>query len=224
MILVEFGPCGGGSLTRPTGSKTRFHTGLSHTDRPKPQRIHHRYGPRAHGENVTQNAADARSRTLKRLNKRRMIVRLDLERARPAVADVNNAGILARPLHHHLAASLQPRQGDARRLVVALLAPHHAENAELGPRRFASAPQLFDFLVLVRSKAVLPDHLRRTGWNRRGGHHGETLLSHVGRVFTCGCRISGQEEQLQSRSCGPRSRAGPETCASHPHSFATPDL
>ena len=101
-----------------------------HADRPEAQRIHHRDRPRAHGENVAQNSADAGGRALKRLDKRRMIVRLDLERAGPAVADVDDAGVLARPLHHQLAARGQPLQMHARRFVGAVLAPHHAEDAQ----------------------------------------------------------------------------------------------
>ena len=78
-----------------------------------------------------------------------MIVRLDLESARPAVADVDDAGILSRPLHHQLAARGQALQVNARRLVRAVLAPHHAENAEFGQRRLAPAEQLFDFFVFL---------------------------------------------------------------------------
>src|SRR5438045_1674632 len=37
-------------------------------NRPKPQRVHHRHRPGTHGENVAQNSADTRRRTLKWLN------------------------------------------------------------------------------------------------------------------------------------------------------------
>src|ERR1035441_6767228 len=63
------------------------------TNRPKPQRVHHRNRARAHGENVAQNSADAGGRSLKRLDKRRVIVRLDFKSASPAVANVHDAGI-----------------------------------------------------------------------------------------------------------------------------------
>ena len=46
----------------------------------------------------------------------RMIVRFDLERACPAVADIDDAGVLARALHHQLAARRQPLQMHARDL------------------------------------------------------------------------------------------------------------
>ena len=70
-----------------------------HRNRPKAQRIHHRNRPRAHRKDVAQNAADAGRRALERLNERRMIVRLDLERASPTIANVDDAGIFARALH-----------------------------------------------------------------------------------------------------------------------------
>ena len=73
---------------------------LRRRDRAKAQRIHHRHRPRAHGENIAQDSADAGGRALKRLDERRMVVRLDLESAGPAIADVDDARILARPLHH----------------------------------------------------------------------------------------------------------------------------
>ena len=159
MILVNFRLRAGASCH---SAVRRAQLGICR-NRPKPQRVHHRHRPRAHGENVAQNSADARGRSLKWFDKRRMIVRLDFERAGPAVADVNDAGILARPLHHQLAARGQTLQVNARRFIGAVLAPHHAEDAKFGPRGFASAEQLLDFFEFFRSEAVLPDHLRRNG-------------------------------------------------------------
>src|SRR5260370_32123767 len=108
-----------------------------------------------------------------------MIVRLDFERAGPTVANVDDAGIFPWPLHHQLAARWQALQVNARRLIGAVLAPHHTENAEFGPRRLASAEQLLDFFEFFRSEAVLPDHLRRNGSNtdRRGGHRGIFIVA-----------------------------------------------
>src|SRR5579871_1216759 len=63
------------------------------------QRIHDRNRPRAHGENVAQDAADAGRSALERLQERRMVVRFNLERARPSIANIDDAGVLARPLH-----------------------------------------------------------------------------------------------------------------------------
>src|SRR6266498_4275258 len=88
-----------------------------------------------------------------------MIMRFDLERAGPALTDIDDAGILARSLHHQLAARRQTLQVHARRFVRAVLAPHHAEDTEFGPRGFASAQQMLDFLEFVSREPVLPDRL-----------------------------------------------------------------
>ena len=101
-------------------------------ERTKAQRIHHRDGPRAHGKNVAQNAAYAGGRALKRLNKTGMVVRFDFKRDRVAIADVDDPGVLARPLQHQLAARRQLLQVNARAFVGAMLAPHDAENSKLG--------------------------------------------------------------------------------------------
>src|ERR1700722_13514897 len=109
-----------------------------------------------------------------------MIVRLDLESAGPAVANVDDAGVLSWPLQHDLAARGQALQMDARRLVGAVLAPHHAEDPQFGQRWLAPAEKLLDLLVLVRGEAVLPEGLRRKGRGQGSGH---------GKSFYC--RICG---------------------------------
>ena len=101
------------------------------------QRIEHRDGPRAHGEDVAQNAAHARGRALKRLDEAGVVVRFDLERDHVTAADIHDAGVLSGPLHHQLAARRQLLQVQPRAFVRAVLAPHHAENAELGIARLA---------------------------------------------------------------------------------------
>ena len=146
------------------------------SDRPEAQRIHNRHRPRAHGENVAQNSAHARGRTLERLNERRMIVRFDLEGAGPTLADVDDAGVLAWSLQHMAAVRGQSSQMNARRLVRAVLAPHHAENAEFGERRFASAQEFLDLFVFIQSEAVIPNELGRDGWSLQRGHRGLALL------------------------------------------------
>ena len=96
-----------------------------------------------------------------------MIVRLDLEGAGPAVADVDDAGVLARPLHHAAAVRRQALQVHARRFVGAVLAPHHAEDAQLGEGRLA-AQRLQDALVFFRREAVFPDEFGSDGLGRLG--------------------------------------------------------
>ena len=126
---------------------------------------------------MSRRIADASGCALKRFDEAGMIVRFDLEGAGPAVADVDDAGILSRPLQHAFAACGQPLQMHARRFVGTVLAPHYAEDAEFGKRRLAVAEKLLDFLVFVGSKAVLPEGLQGKG-RGRGRGHGETLLSH----------------------------------------------
>src|ERR1700733_4223547 len=98
-----------------------------------------------------------------------MIVRLDLKGASPAVANVDDAGILAGTLQHEFATRGQTFQMHARRLVRAVLAPHHAEDTEFGEGRLALAEKLLDLLVLLGCEAVLPEGLRRKGKGQGGG-------------------------------------------------------
>src|SRR5580693_3327838 len=110
-----------------------------------------------------------------------MVVRFDFEGARPSFADIDDARVLARPLHNATAASGQPLQMHARRLVGAVLAPHHAENAEFGDGRLASAEKLFDLLVFFRREAVLANNFWSDGKSGDCGHE-EILLSHLERA------------------------------------------
>ncbi len=103
-------------------------------------------------------------------------MRLDLEGAGPAIADVDDPGVFARALQNSLAARRQTLQMHTRGLVGAMLAPHHAEDAQLGERGLASAQKLFDLVVLLERESVLPEGLRRKGRSQRGGH---------GRNFYC---------------------------------------
>ena len=181
VILVDLGLCRDGALPRLAG-QAPLHT----LDRPKAQRVHHRDRPRAHGEDVAQDPADAGRRALERLDERWVVVRLNLEGAGPAVADINDAGIFAGTLHHELAAGGQAFQMNPRRLVGAMLAPHHAEDAEFGAGGLAAAQQLLDLFVFFGRQAVFPDDLRRNGGNRGGGHARDVLLSHLNQLFACG--------------------------------------
>ena len=61
-------------------------------------------------------------------------MRFDLECACPTVADVDDAGVLSRSLHYALASGGQALQMNFRRLVRAVLAPHHTVNAKLRER------------------------------------------------------------------------------------------
>ena len=73
---------------------------VSRVERTKAKRIEDRDRSGAHGEHVAEDAAHTGGRPLVRLDRRRMIVRLDLEHNGEAVADVDRAGVLARPLQN----------------------------------------------------------------------------------------------------------------------------
>src|SRR6185295_4862589 len=66
-----------------------------------------------------------------------MVMRLDLECDSEAVADVDDAGVLAGALQDGRAFRRQPPQMNTRTLVAAVLAPHNTEDAELCEVRFA---------------------------------------------------------------------------------------
>jgi len=62
-------------------------------NRAETQRVQTKFGTRAHRENVANDSANAGGRALKRLDRARVIMTLDLERNRPAVTNVDDAGI-----------------------------------------------------------------------------------------------------------------------------------
>ena len=124
-------------------------------ERPEAQRVHDRDRPRAHGEDVAQDAAHARGRALVGLDERGVVVRLDLEHRHQAVADVHRAGVLAGPLHHPGTGGRQGLEVDAARLVRAVLRPHDREEPQLGqvglaPQQAHDAVVLFGLEVVLR--------------------------------------------------------------------------
>ncbi len=88
------------------------------------QRVEDRDRARAHREDVAQDAADARRRALERLDERRMVVALDLEDRGEPVADVDRAGVLARPLQHLRARASAAGAGSARELLYEQCSDH----------------------------------------------------------------------------------------------------
>ena len=99
--------------------------------RAEAQPVEQRDRPRAHRDDVAQDPADAGRGSLERLDRRRMVVRLDLERDGLALAEVDHAGVLAGPLQHALACRGQPLQQRRRVLVAAVLGPEQREDREL---------------------------------------------------------------------------------------------
>ena len=74
------------------------------------ERVQRRDRPRAHGEDVAQDAADAGRRALVGLDVGGVVVALHLEDGDHAVADVDDAGVLAGAEHHDLAGGRQRAQ------------------------------------------------------------------------------------------------------------------
>ena len=155
------------------------------------QRIHDRHRAGAHRDDVAHDAADARRRTLVRLDVARVVVTLDLERDRPALADVDDSRVLAHADHEvglHLVRDLLAEllEVHLRRLVGAVLAPHDRVHRELAARR-APAEQSLDRLVLVELEAERRVRLHLLGGrggvvdrvgsgDRRGARHAVKLI------------------------------------------------
>ena len=145
------------------------------------QRVEAGDRPRPHGEDVAQNAADAGRRALIGLDVARMVVALHLEHDREPVADVDDAGILARPLDHPRRLGRQRAQMDLRGFVRAVLVPHRREDAELGEARLA-ADELLEARVFVRLEAVLGDQFGRDG-GFVGFHRRKRSISHPSPIW-----------------------------------------
>ncbi len=137
--------------------------------RAEAQRVHRRDRPRAHGEDVAQDAADAGRRTLVGLDVGGMVVALHLEDDALAVADIDDAGILARPLDDARPGGRQRAQPFLRGFVRAVLVPHRREDAELGKGRLA-ADQVEDPLVFVGLQAVRGNEFRGDRHGIGNGH------------------------------------------------------
>ena len=131
--------------------------GVGGVERAEAQRVHHRDRAGAHGQDVAHDAADAGRGALVGLDVRRVVVRLDLEGHRVALADVDDAGVLADAGEHRadggllrdLAELLEVHLGG---LVGAVLAPHHRVHRQLARGR-AAAEDLADPGVLVGLQA-----------------------------------------------------------------------
>ena len=184
-------------------------------ERPEAQRVHERDGPRAHREDVPDDAADAGGRALVRLDERGMIVGLDLEDRGEAVADVHRARVLARALQDTWSGGRQLPQVDARALVAAVLGPHHREDAELGQRRFAlHRPN--DAFVLVRLEAVALENsgvdgahgvvTRSGGRSARSGRRSPTRTSPVHLRCRAPLRTRARDGASSRPRCGLRCR------------------
>ena len=101
-------------------------------ERAEPERVQECDGAGAHREDVADDAADARRGTLVRLDRGRVVVRLDLEDDGEPAADVDDARVLLAGLHAHgLAGGGEAAQEGLGVLVAAVLAPERAEQSQL---------------------------------------------------------------------------------------------
>ena len=130
--------------------------GLRMVGRAEAQRVHGRDRPRAHGEDVAQNAADAGRRALIGLDVGGVVVALHLEDDAVAIADIDDAGVFARPLDDLRAGGRQGAQPFLRGFVRAVLVPHGRKDAEFGEGRLA-ADEVEDALIFVGLQPVRGD-------------------------------------------------------------------
>ena len=92
----------------------------------------------AHRDDVAEDSADARRRALEGLDRGRMVVALDLEGDRLALAEVDDARVLARPLQDSRALRGEALEQERRVLVAAVLRPEEREDGQLEVVRPAS--------------------------------------------------------------------------------------
>ena len=105
--------------------------------------VEQRDRPRAHGDDVAQDPADPGRGALERLDRGGMVVALDLEGDRLAVAEVDDARVLARALEDARRVGREALQEERRVLVAAVLRPEEREDGELEVVRLA-LEQLLD--------------------------------------------------------------------------------
>src|ERR1700674_4982393 len=177
--------------------------------------------PRAHREHVAQDAADAGGRALIGLDVARMVVALHLEHHRLAVADVDDARVLARPLDHPGRFRRQAAQMDARRLVGTVLVPHRRQAPKLREARHP-ADQFQDALILVRLQPVAGDEFG----SDLGRGHGALLGRSEGVEKAFYAAISSCPEicvqAMAARLCGPY--AARSRCATSPANRPRPSV
>ncbi len=146
----------GVAVARDAGHDTLEQPPLARiVERPEEQRVHHRQRTGAHREDVAQDAPHAGGRPLVGLDCRGVVVALDTDGDRDAIARVHDAGILPRSDEHPWTGRGEAAQVDTRRLVGAVLAPHDGKERQFqaigGP-----AQDLGDGLILAVTHAKCP--------------------------------------------------------------------
>ena len=123
--------------------------------RSEEERVHDGERPGPHGEDVAQDAAHPRGRALVGLDRRGVVVALDPDGHGDAVPGVDHPGVLARADEDAGPLGGQPPKMEPRRLVGAVLAPHHGVEGQLEVVGRA-AQDLGHGLVLVVGQAERP--------------------------------------------------------------------
>ena len=156
--------------------------GVGRVGRAEAQRVGDGHRARPHGHDVAHDPADPGRRALVGLHVGRVIVRLDLERDGPPVADRDDPRVLPDPREHalpHLGRCRLAEVGQVHLggLVRAVLAPHDGVHRELGVGG-AATEDLPDAGVLVVLQAQLAVGLRVI---RCGGGVGDGVGGSNGR-------------------------------------------
>ena len=119
--------------------------------------------PRAHGEDIAENTADACRRALIGFDERRMVMALDLEDGGKPVTNIDGACIFARTLDHLRAVDWQGFQPFLRRFVGTVFRPHGREDAEFAKVWRAAEAGQDEVPLLLRQPhggGVLEGHFR----------------------------------------------------------------
>jgi len=102
---------------------------------------------------ISRRIPHSGGRPLVGLDERRMVVAFHFKRHGEAVADIDDAGVLARPLEHVRSLGGKLFQVMPRALVATVLRPHDREDPKLGIVRFP-AEQRDDLPILFRRQTM----------------------------------------------------------------------
>ena len=199
-LTADIGQAQRVAVSADTAHDAVHHTaGVGGVGSAEAQLVHHGDRPGPHRHNVADDSADAGRGTLVRLDIRRVVMGLHLERRGPPLPDVDDAGVLADAGQHCRAHFLgggfaKVAQMHLGRLVGAVLAPHHRVHRQLGVGR-PPAQNLADPLVLVVLETELAERLRLVGGccgvlhgvngvGEPGRHEDSLVTGRVGGVST----------------------------------------
>src|SRR5207247_543150 len=131
-IAADCGDAYAVAVRRDTGDDAVEKVAIpSRVERTEAEGVEDRDGSCTHCENVADDAADSGRGALERLDRARVVMRLHLHGDCEAIADVDDPGVLTRPLKHPGRLCGEELEQRLRILIAAVLAPHGAEHAEL---------------------------------------------------------------------------------------------